>query len=321
MFLRSLTLRLSFAFILAAQLVTACEMPRDEGPATPQEPAASANFATGSEYAKTDVLVDTEWVLANHADPEVRLIDVSSQAEVYEKGRLPGASFVQWDTELVNSDNPVEGQILTGDALSELMSGLGVQNDHTVVVYDDTNNLLAARAYWVLKYYGHDDVRVYNGGRKKWLADGQRLTTEAVTVTASDYVAGKPDPGIATDWDYVVNSIGDASVRFCDARRPTEYEGEELRSDRGGHIPGATNIEWTRNVREDGTFLGAQELADLYRAAGFTEDKEIITYCQSGVRGAHTWFVLSELLGYPRVRNYDGSWAEYGNRADSPIQN
>jgi len=315
-------LHLLFALVLATRLFAACQDPADQNPASElQEPEASESHISGNEYANREVLVDTEWVLANHADPAVRLIDVSSSLEVYNEGRLPHAGYVQWKKDLVNADNPVEGQILTADEFSKLMSRLGVRKDHTVVLYDNADNLFAARAYWVLKYYRHEDARVYNGGRKKWLADGQELTTEAFAPVTSNYVAEKPHPEIATDWNYVVNSIDDPSVRFCDARRPTEYEGEELLSDRGGRIPGATNIEWTRSVREDGTFLEAHALAELYQEAGFTPDQEIITYCQTGVRGAHTWFVLSELLGYPRVRNYDGSWEEYGNRTDSPIQN
>lgn len=310
------------ALVLSALIASACDKPEATGPAAQtSDPVAYENIDAVNAYANPDVLVDTEWMLANLADPGVRVIDVSSKPEVYDEGRLPGASYLQWDSQLVNPENPVEGQILTGEALSELMSRLGVSNDHTVVFYDNANNLFAARAYWVLKYYGHADARIYNGGRKKWRADGNELTTEVAPVTASNYVAGRPDPQIATDWEYVVNSIDDPSVRYCDVRRPTEYKGEELLSARGGHVPGAVNVEWTRTVQDDGTFLDAQALAELYREAGFTPDQEIITYCQSGVRGAHTWFVLSELLGFPSVRNYDGSWAEYGNRADSPMQN
>lgn len=310
-----------FALVWSALFASACEPPDVAEPtAASREPVAYENVVASNAYANPDALVDTEWMLANLADPGVRVIDVSSKPEVHDEGRLPGASYVQWDTQLVNPDNPVEGQILTGEALSELMGRLGVSNGHTVVFYDNANNLFAARAYWVLKYYGHADASIYNGGRQKWLADGNALTTEVAAVTASNYVAGNPDPQIATDWEYVVNSIDDPSVRYCDVRRPTEYEGEEMMSERGGHVPGAVNVEWSRTVQDDGTFLDAQTLAALYQEAGFTPDVEIITYCQSGVRGAHTWFVLSELLGYPSVRNYDGSWAEYGNRADSPIQ-
>ncbi len=322
MLCRNSSLYLLFALILSAVFVSACgKSDVTASAAAPREPVTYENINAVDTYANPDVLVDTEWMLANLSDPGVRVIDVSSKPEVYEEGHLPGASYVQWDTQLVDPENPVEGKILAGQALSELMSSLGVSNDHTVVFYDNANNLFAARAFWVLRYYGHADARIYNGGRKKWLADGNALTTESTTVTATNYVAGEPDPQIATDWQYVADSIDDPSVRYCDVRRPTEFSGEELLSERGGHVPGAVNVEWTRTVQDDGTFLDAQTLADLYKDAGFTPDQEIITYCHSGVRGAHTWFVLSELLGYPRVRNYDGSWAEYGNRADSPMQN
>lgn len=277
--------------------------------------------AFGKEYANPDALVDTEWMLAHLDDPAVRLIDVSSREAVYQEGHLPGAQFVQWNTELTNPDDPVEGQILTREGLSELMTRLGVENGNTVVFYDDFNNLFAARAYWVMKYYQHDDVRVYNGGSKKWVADGHALTTDtAISFKSDGYVAGAPNPAIATDWQYVVDSIDDPSKVFCDVRRPAEYDGSDMRAERGGHVPGAVNLEWTQSVREDGTFLERRALRELYQLADFTPDKEIITYCQAGVRGAHTWFVLSELLGYSRVRNYDGSWAEYGNREDSPIE-
>ena len=314
-------LRLSVVFCLAAFLLAACGASEGEAPGSSgASPAGSADFAPGDGYANAGALVDTEWMLANLREPDVRLIDVSSRREVYVEGHLPGAQFIQWNTELVNPDDPVEGRILGREALSRLLSRLGVANDDKVVVYDNANNLFAARAYWVLKYYRHADVRIYNGGRKKWVAAGEELTTEIEPVSPGVYAAGEPDLRIATDWNYVVDNIDDPSTLYCDARRPDEYEGKELLSARGGRIPGAMNVEWSESVKEDGTFLEAGSLAELYQSAGFTPDKEIITYCQTGVRGAHTWFVLSELLGYPSVRNYDGSWAEYGNRADSPIQ-
>lgn len=307
---------LSAVFLLTTHGTPAAE----EFAITPEEAAATGEFADDGTYANPDALVETEWVLAHLEDPAVHLIDVSSSAEAYEAGHLPGAQFVDWRRDLVNPDDPVEGQILTREGLSELMSRLGVEADHTVVFYDNHNNLFAARGYWVMKYYRHADVRVYNGGSKKWVADGQVLTTEQTSAQPAEYVAGEPDPEIATDWQQVVDSIDDPSTMFCDVRRPTEYEGTELLSARGGHVPGAVNVEWTRSVHDDGTFLEAPELLALYRGAGFDPDREIITYCQSGVRGAHTWFVLKELLGFPRVRNYDGSWGEYGNRDDSPIR-
>jgi thiosulfate/3-mercaptopyruvate sulfurtransferase len=326
MFGSTMDSRSIIAVLLAGVLFTACGAPSaDQPPAAAEdgteaeEPFGDAQLELADGYANPDALVDTEWVLTHLDDPTVHIIDVSTQREGYEQGHLPGAQFVQWDTDLTDPLDPVEGKILSGDALSDLLSGLGVANDHTVVFYDGSNNLFAARAYWVLKYYRHEDVRVYNGGTQAWTAAGQELTTDAPSATPTTYAAGEPDPAIATDWDYVVSRVEDPSTMFCDVRTPDEHAGVDVRAERGGHIPGSVNIEWREAVREDGTFLDARTLAELYQRAGFTPDKEIITYCQSGVRGAHTWFVLSELLGYPNVRNYDGSWTEYGNRADSPI--
>jgi thiosulfate/3-mercaptopyruvate sulfurtransferase len=264
-------------------------------------------------YASPDALVDTQWVVDHLDDADVRLLDVSSSHEVFEQGHLPGAQFVDWQTDLTNPDDPVRGQILSQQNLSDLMSRLGVEPDDTVVFYDETSNLFAARAYWVLKYYQHPDVRVYNGGSKKWTADGQTLTKDVAVVEPSQYTADDADPEIRTTWQYVVEHIDDPSTLLCDARSPSEYNGTDVRSARGGHVPGAINVEWSEAVDADGTFRSAEALTDLYSEAGFTPDKEIITYCQTGVRGAHTWFVLSELLGYPSVRTYDGSWEEYGN--------
>jgi thiosulfate/3-mercaptopyruvate sulfurtransferase len=274
---------------------------------------------TGERAYAKDVLVDTDWIEAHSADPSVRVIEVGGRPEQFDEGHIPGAVFLAMSG-LSNPADPVEGQIATRDQVSAALSKVGAERDQTLVLYDRQSNLQAARAYWVLKYYQQPEVRVYNGGAPKWTADGRTLTAQTSTVAMSDYQADAPDPNIRTTWQYVVEHVHDPSTITCDARSPNEYLGRDVRAARGGHIPGSINIEWNSAVKGDGTFKSASDLATLYGAAGFTADKNIITYCQSGVRGAHTWFVLSELLGYPSVRNYDGSWAEYGNNPESPIE-
>lgn len=285
-------------------------------------PAADTSVepVTIDGFANPELLVDSQWILDHADDPNVRIIDVTGDAEAYAAGHIPGAVYVNVGNQMTNPEDSTKGQILTQDALSELLSSLGVTPETTVVLYDANNNLLAARAYWVLKYYQHEDVRVFDGGSKTWVADGHALVTDEVAVTPTEYVAAEPDTAIRTTTEYVLERLDDESVVMCDTRNAEEFAGTDVRSARGGHIPGAVNIDWTYNVNENGKFKSAQELHDLYTKAGFSPDKEIITYCQTGVRGAHTWFVLSELLGFPNVRNYDGSWEEYGNRTDTPIE-
>ncbi len=284
---------------------------------------ASCNSDAGetAEVAfATDVLVDTEWIEAHAADPSLRVLEVGGNANAFGEGHLPGAAFVSMRS-LSNPDDPIGGQIATAAQVSEALSNVGLGRDQTVVLYDRRNNLQAARVYWVLKYYQHADVRIYNGGTPKWTEDGQVMSTVMVEYEPSDYQAGPPDPEIRTTWQYVVDHTDDPATLFCDTRSPEEYLGRDVRAERGGRIPGSINVEWTAAVNANGTFKSSEELAALYGGAGFTPDKQIITYCQSGVRGAHTWFVLSELLGYPSVRNYDGSWVEYGNNPESPVEN
>ena len=268
----------------------------------------------------TDVLVDTEWIEAHAADPSLRVLEVGGNANAFGEGHLPGAVFLSMRS-LSNPDDPIGGQIATAAQVSVALSNVGLGRDQTVVLYDRRNNLQAARAYWVLKYYHPADVRIYNGGTPKWTEDGQVMSTVMVEYEPSDYQAGPPDPEIRTTWQYVVDHTDDPATLFCDTRGPEEYLGRDVRAERGGRIPGSINVEWTAAVNANGTFKSSEELAALYGEAGFTPDKQIITYCQSGVRGAHTWFVLSELLGYPSVRNYDGSWVEYGNNPESPVEN
>ncbi len=280
---------------------------------------ASDGGETAERAYATDVLVDAEWIEAHVVDPSVRVLEVGGNANAFGEGHLPGASFLPMGL-LSNPDDPIRGQIATAAQVSAALSDAGVGRDQTVVLYDRRNNLSAARAYWVLKYYQHTDVRIYNGGTPKWTEGGRALSTETAEHAPSSYQAGPADPEIRTTWQYVVDHTDDPSTLFCDTRGPDEYLGRDVRAERGGHIPGSINVEWTAAVDSDGTFKSAEELAALYGGAGFTPDKQIITYCQSGVRGAHTWFVLKELLGYPSVRNYDGSWGEYGNNPESPIE-
>lgn len=299
--------------LLATLVLSACAVP---GVAT-QNTTTPAQ--TIDSYAKPEALVDTAWIKEHLDDPSVRLLDISGKAETYAAGHLPGAHYVSLE-EFTNPDDVVPGQVMTQEALSALFSRLGISAEDTVVLYDDNANLLSTRAYWVLKYYQHEDVRVYNGGTQKWTADGEALVTDTPAPTPGEYVAAAADPEIRTTWQYVVENTDDPGTLFCDTRGPEEYIGTDVRAARGGHIPGAINVEWRNAVNQDGTFRSAAALADLYQKAGFTPDKQIITYCQTGVRGAHTWFVLRELLGYPNVRNYDGSWVEYGNNEASVIE-
>lgn len=281
--------------------------------------SAAQEAAPAAAAPASNALVDTEWVQANLDVENVRLLDIGGDPEAYNAGHLPGALFLPLGN-LTNPDDSTRGQILTQDQLSTVMSELGVKNDDTLVLYDGNRNLLAARAYWVFKYYQHDgDVRLYDGGSTKWTADGQELSTEAVTAEPTAYEAGEADPEIRTTSEYVLEHLDDENVTVCDTRSPGEHSGTDVRADRGGHIPGSINLDWSVTVNEDGTFKDAAFLSDLYAQAGFTPDKEVITYCQTGVRGAHTWFVLKEVLGFPNVRNYDGSWEEWGNNPELPI--
>jgi thiosulfate/3-mercaptopyruvate sulfurtransferase len=271
-----------------------------------------------TEYA-TDVLVDTEWLQARLGDASLRIVEVGGSPRDYAAGHVPGSVFLSIGS-LSNPDDPVDGQIATREQVSSALSGVGIEQGQTVVLLDRQNNLQAARAYWVLRYYQHPEVHVLNGGVPKWTADGGAIGTEVVEVAASRYGAGAADDDIRTTWQYVIDHVEDPQTLICDVRSPDEFLGRDVRAARGGHVPGSVNLEWTVAVQPDGTFRSAADLFALYSRAGFTPDKQIITYCQSGVRGAHTWFVLHELLGYPSVRNYDGSWNEYGNNPDSPIE-
>jgi len=282
-------------------------------------------MAENKGYAHPEALVDADWVEAHLNDPKVRLIEVDVDTNAYDQGHIPGAVGFNWKKEL--QDQVVRAP-LSKAHLEELLGRAGVSNDTTIVLYGDNNNWFAAWALWILKYYGHEDVRLLDGGRVKWLADKREITTEVPSYSQATYHVGEPKTDIRALRDQVLSQIGQSNVALVDVRSPGEYSGELLApanlpqegAQRGGHIPGAANIPWGQAVREDGTFKSADELRALYGGKGVTPDKEVIAYCRIGERSSHTWFALHYLLGYPHVRNYDGSWTEWGSLIGVPIE-
>jgi thiosulfate/3-mercaptopyruvate sulfurtransferase len=276
-------------------------------------------------YAKPEVLVETAWVADNLNNPTLRIVEVNVDTAVYDQGHVPGAIGLNWKTDI---QDPLRRDFASKSAFEALLGRAGIGTEHTVVLYGDNNNWFATWAYWVFKYYGHGPVRVMNGGRKKWLDEGRPVAREHPAHAVTRYVARDPDPSIRAFREHIQAGLGRRAVGLVDVRSPKEYAGELIAPEnlpqegaqRGGHIPGAANIPWGMAVREDGTFKSAEELRALYQDKGITPEKEIFTYCRIGERSSHTWFVLRELLGYGAVRNYDGSWTEWGSLVDVPIE-
>jgi thiosulfate/3-mercaptopyruvate sulfurtransferase len=275
-------------------------------------------------YAKP-VLVTTEW-LADHLDDEnVAVAEVDENPSLYEEGHIRGAVKLHWREDL---QDQVERDLIEKDQFEQLLGSLGISNDTTVVVYGDRNNWFAAYAYWYLRIYGHGDVRILDGGRQKWIDEGRELTTDVPSRSPATYQASDRDESIRAYRDAVRQSLGDETMALVDVRSPQEYAGdliappgyEQEGAQRAGHIPTAQSIPWAQAVNDDGTFKSADELRQLYESKGVTDGKAVTAYCRIGERSAHTWFVLRELLGYPDVRNYDGSWTEWGNLVDVPIE-
>jgi thiosulfate/3-mercaptopyruvate sulfurtransferase len=275
-------------------------------------------------YAK-EVLVSTDWLAEHLADPNVVVAEVDENPALYDEGHVRGAVRLHWRDDL---QDPVLRDLVDRPTFERLMGGLGISNDTTVVLYGDRNNWFAAYAYWYLKIYGHADVRIVDGGRQKWTDENRELTTDVASRAAASYTAGERDASIRTFRDDVLSGLGEEARELVDVRSPQEFSGELISppgyeqegAQRGGHIPGAHSIPWASAVRDDGTFKSADELSQLYGGKGVTPDKQVTAYCRIGERSAHTWFVLRELLGYEHVRNYDGSWTEWGNLVDVPIE-
>jgi thiosulfate/3-mercaptopyruvate sulfurtransferase len=272
-----------------------------------------------------DVLVTTDWLAEHLADEDLVVAEVDENPDLYEEGHIPGAVKLHWRDDL---QDPVERDIVEKDEFERLLGSRGIGNDTTVVLYGDKNNWFAAYAYWYLKIYGHRDVRILDGGRQKWIDEGRDLTVELPQPREAVYSAQERDESIRARRDQVLEWLGVNGHALVDVRSPQEYSGELLAppgyeqegASRGGHIPTAQSIPWAQAVRDDGTFKSDDELRQLYEGKGVTPGKQVTAYCRIGERSAHTWFVLHELLGYEDVRNYDGSWTEWGNLVDVPIE-
>jgi thiosulfate/3-mercaptopyruvate sulfurtransferase len=278
-----------------------------------------------ADYAHPEVLVSTEWVAQHLSDPKIRLVEVDVDTSAYEQGHIPGAIGWNWQSQLQDT---VRRDLADQRTFEELLSRTGITNDNTIVVYGDNNNWFAAWAFWQLKYYGHQDVRIMNGGRKKWIEEKRELSKDAPKPQATAYRAKAPDASIRAKREHVFAALEDKGVaKLVDVRSNDEYTGKVIAppgmsetAQRGGHIPTAVNVPWAQAVNEDGTFKSADALKQLYGEKNVTGDGEVIAYCRIGERSSHTWFVLKYLLGFKNVRNYDGSWTEWGNLIGAPLE-
>jgi len=276
-------------------------------------------------FAHPNYLVETDWVAEHLKDPQVRMVESDEDLLLYETGHIPGAVKVDWFTTL---QHPLRRDFLSESEFEALCSQLGIGNDTTVIFYGDKSNWFACYALWLFRYYGHEKLKIMNGGRLKWTQEKRPLTKEKPTYPPTSYRAKNPDFSIRAFRDDVFGQVKERKP-LVDVRSPKEYTGELLHMEnypqegatRGGHIPGAVNIPWARATQEtDSTFKPVAELQQLYAGQGITPDQEVIAYCRIGERSSHTWFVLTYLLGYPGVKNYDGSWTEWGNLVNAPIE-
>ena len=278
-----------------------------------------------ADYAHPESLASTQWVAEHGNDSNVRLIEVDVDTEAYGQGHIAGAVGWSWQSQLQQT---VRRDIINKDDMERLLGSSGIDNDTTIILYGDNNNWFAAWAFWQIKYYGHGDVRLMNGGRVKWVAEDRPLTTDVPNHGAKTYRASDGNESIRAYRDQVLAGVNAGNISLVDVRAPAEYSGELLAptnlpqegSQRGGHIPGAANIPWGQAVQEDGTFKSADDLQALYGGKGIDGGRETIAYCRIGERSSHTWYVLTQLLGFGNVRNYDGSWTEWGSIVRAPIE-
>jgi len=277
-----------------------------------------------SDYAHPEVLVTTEWVASHTNDPKVKIVEVDVDTKAYDEGHIPNALGWAWNTQLCDT---VQRDIIPKAQFEKLLGNSGIDNGTTVVLYGDNNNWFAAWAFWQLKIYGHADVRIMNGGRKKWLAEGRDLSGETPKPAAVSYKAAEPDFSIRAFLPQVQAATKQGAVELVDVRSPQEFTGEILSPpglpetcQRGGHIPGARSITWSKACNDDGSFRSFNELKSLYQNEGISGSKPVIAYCRIGERSSHSWFVLKYLLGYKDVKNYDGSWTEWGNLVGAPVE-
>ncbi len=274
--------------------------------------------------AQQTVLVSTDWVSQHLNDPSIRIVEVDVDTKAYGESHVPSALGWAWDTQLCDT---VRRDIIPQAKFEQLLGQSGIDNTTTVVLYGDNNNWFAAWAFWQLKIYGHEDVRLMNGGRKKWIAEGRELVKDAPGFPKTSYRASSADFAIRAYLPEVMKASEQRAAQLVDVRSPQEYTGELLAPpglpetcQRGGHIPSAKNIPWGKACNDDGTFKSAEDLKQLYGGAGITGEKPVIAYCRIGERSSHTWFVLTYLLGYANVKNYDGSWTEWGNLVAAPVE-